>query len=40
MCLTSTLCKYNLRKGDLFCSKFGKVATSEVGKYLLRAANV
>ena len=29
--LTSTLCKYDLREGDLFCL---------VGKYLIRAANV
>ena len=33
--LASTLCKYNLRKGDLF--EFGKGATSE---YLFRAANM
>ena len=33
--LVSTLCKYDLRKGEL-----GKGATSETGKYLFRAANV
>ena len=37
--LASTLCKYDLRKGD-FCSELGKGATSEPGKYLFRAANV
>ena len=35
----STLCKYDLRKGD-FCSELGKGATSEAGKYLFRAASV
>ena len=31
--LASTLCKYDLRKGDLFvCSELGKGATSEAGK--------
>ena len=34
----STLCKYDLRKGDLFVMSEG--ATSEAGKYLFRAANV
>ena len=34
--LSSTLCKYDLRKGDLFALG----ATSEVGKSLFRAANV
>ena len=38
--LTSTLCKYDLRKRDLFCSELGKGATSEAGKYLFRAASV
>ena len=38
--LASTLCKYDLRKGDLFFSELGKFATSEVGKSLFRAANV
>ena len=37
--LASTLCKYDLRKGDLFV-ELGKGATSEAGKYLFRAANV
>ena len=32
--LASTLCKYDLRKGDLFFSELGKSATSEAGKYL------
>ena len=35
--LALTLCKYDLRKGDLFCSELGK---AEAGKYLFRAANV
>ena len=38
--LASTLCKYDLRKGDLFVSELGKGATSEAGKYLFRAASV
>ena len=38
--LASTLCKYDLRKGDLFCSELGKGATGEAGKSLFRAANV
>ena len=33
--LASTLCKYDLRKGDLFVMQ-----ASEAGKSLLRAANV
>ena len=33
--LASTLCTYDLWNGEL-----GKVATSEAGKYLFRAANV
>ena len=36
--LALTLCKYDLRKGDLFV--FSKGATIEAGKYLFRAANV
>ena len=36
--LASTLCKYDLRKGDC-CSELGKSATSEAGKYLFIAAN-
>ena len=36
--LLSTLCKYDLRKGDLFVLNTG--ATSEAGKYLFRVANV
>ena len=38
--LASTLCKYNLRKRDLYDSELGKGATSEAGMYLFRAANV
>ena len=38
--LASTLCKYDLRKGDLFVLSWGKGATSEAGKCLFRAANV
>ena len=34
--LASTLCKYDLRKGNLF----GKDVTSEAGKHLFRADNV
>ena len=37
--LASTLCKYDLRKGD-FCSELGNGATSESGKSLFRAASV
>ena len=40
MCFASTLCKYDLRKGDLFVLSLGKGATSEAGKYLFRAASV
>ena len=36
--LASALCKYDLRK--VFCSGLGNGVTSEVGKYLVRAANV
>ena len=36
--LASTLCKYDLRKGDLFV--LSKGATSEAGKYLFRADSV
>ena len=38
--LASNLCKYDLRKGDLFVLRLGKGATSEAGKYLFRAASV
>ena len=38
--LASTLCKYDLKMGDLFCSELGKGATSEAWKYIFRAANV
>ena len=38
--LTSTLCNYDLRKGDLFVLEWGNSATSEAGMYLVRAANV
>ena len=34
--LALTLCKYDLRKGDLFVLSWA----SEAGKYLFRAANV
>ena len=34
--LTSTVCKYDLRKVDLFVQSW----TSETDKYLFRAANV
>ena len=39
--LASTVCKYDLRKGDLFVLSWARVhATSEAGKSLFRAANV
>ena len=38
--LTSTLCKYDLRKGDLFVLSWARGATSEVRKSLFRAASV
>ena len=38
--LASTLCKYDLRKGDFVCSDLCKGATSQAGKSLFRAANV
>ena len=38
--LSSTLCKYDLRKGAFICSELGKGATSEARNYLFRAANV
>ena len=34
----STLCKYDLRKGDLIVLKWARAPTSEVRKYLFRAA--
>ena len=36
----STLCMYDLRKGDLFVLSWARGATSETGKYLFRAASV
>ena len=36
--LASTLCKYDLRKGDLFVLSWARVLTSEAGKSLFRAA--
>ena len=38
--LASTLCKYDLRKGDLFVLSWARGATSEAGKYLFKAASV
>ena len=38
--LASTLCKYDLRKGDLFVLSWARVRPSEAGKYLFRAASV
>ena len=38
--LASTLCKYDLRNGDLFALSLPRVTTSEAGKYPFRAANV
>ena len=34
------LCKYDFSKGGLFILSWARVATSETGKYLFRAANV
>ena len=36
--LASTLCKYDLRKDDLFFSELGNGVTNEVGKCLFGAA--
>ena len=38
--LASTLCKYDLRKGDLFVLSWAEGATSAAGMSLFRAANV
>ena len=40
--LASTLCKYDLRKGDLFVLSWARVGRvrSEAGKFLFRGANV
>ena len=38
--LASTLCKYDLMKGDFVCSELVKAATSEAGKSLFIVANV
>ena len=38
--LASTLCKYDLRKGDLFVLSWARSATSKARKYLYRDANV
>ena len=38
--LPSTLCRYDLRKGDCVYSELGMGATSEAGKSLFRAASV
>ena len=38
--LVSTLCMYDLRKGDLFVTEWSKGTTSEAGKYVFRAANL
>ena len=38
--LASTLCKYDLRKGDLFVLSWARVRQSEAGKFLFRAASV
>ena len=38
--LASTLCRYDLRKGDLFVLELGKGETSEAGKSLFRTASV
>ena len=38
--LASTLCKYDFEEGRFVCSELGKGATSEAGKYFVRAASV
>ena len=38
--LVSTLCRYDLIKGDLFVLSWARVRSSEVGNYLFRAAIV
>ena len=38
--LVFTLCKYDLRNGDLFVLSWARGATCDVVKYLFRAANV
>ena len=38
--LASTLCKYDLRKGDLFVLSWTRVQQVNWGKSLFRAANV
>ena len=38
--LASTLCKYDLRKGDLFVLSWTRVQQVNLGKSLFRAANV
>ena len=38
--LASTLCKYDLRKGDLFVLSWARVQRVRRGKYLFRAASV
>ena len=39
--MASTLCKYNLRKGDLYVLSWSRVRrVSGSGKYLFRAANM
>ena len=38
--LASTLCKYDLRKGDLIVLIWAKVRRVRRGKYLFRADNV
>ena len=38
--LASTLCKYDLRQGDLFVLSWAGGATSEAGKSLVRPASV
>ena len=38
--LVSTLCKYDLRKGDLFILSWERVRREGRGKFLFRATNV
>ena len=39
-CVLSRLCVSMTEEGRFICSEFGKGVTSDVGKYLFRAANV
>ena len=38
--LASTLCKHDLKKGDLFILRLARALTADAGRYLYRAGNV